>query len=109
MGWLATAAKDEEEEDVEGTVELGMDAGAEPFDVDGPGTESFDVDSIASSSVNFDQSTAVGSKGLIPHLRNPFLIVAMTMLFSNASLKIAVKLLRFTTRMQLATKDMSFA
>ena len=58
-----------------------MDAGAEPIDVDGLGIELFDADSTASSSVNFDQSTAVRSKGQIPHLRNPFLIVAMTMLF----------------------------
>ena len=71
--------------------------------------KSVDEHAIVSSSVSFDQSTAVGSNGVMPHFRNPFLIVDMTMLFSNASRKMIVKLFRLKIRRRLDIMDISFA
>ena len=68
-----------------------------------------EVSVAVSSSANLDQSTASGSKGHMPHFRNPFLIVDITMAFSNASRKIFVKLLHLTVRIRLDAKDISFA
>ena len=66
------------------------------------------VDGMVSSFVNFDQSTAVGSKGNIPHLRKPFLMVDITIQLSNASRNIDVKFVRFTVKIRLDAKETIF-